>query len=299
MSTIVISDTHLGYELSEHNFFEKFLEFLKDKEDLTDLVILGDFVDMWRRDVSGIFLEFNRIIEKILNLKAKVKVHCIAGNHDYHLLQLTSYAGFRDYNLQFCKEREISVDGITYRFMHGYEFDEMQTAPLMELLCYTMSDSVGDLRSQFWDRLTSITSDVKLLENFFSLHKHDEKSSILTELKSLGKFAVADVGNLMLDPSKRNWSVDKIEMEALKKRDEYFPNTTLIFGHTHVPFFDPVNKIVNSGSWVTNEKDIPFNTFIEIAKGEIQLWQVNAYDDHKITDMKNITRDCTRRIGTA
>ncbi|MGI0059503.1 MAG: hypothetical protein ACREBJ_07020, partial [Nitrosotalea sp.] len=78
MSIIIVSDTHLGYERSSHVIFEKFLDMLKDKEDLTDLVILGDFVDMWRRDVSGIFLEFSSIVNKILKLKEKIKVHCIA-----------------------------------------------------------------------------------------------------------------------------------------------------------------------------------------------------------------------------
>ncbi|MGI0059707.1 MAG: hypothetical protein ACREBJ_08050, partial [Nitrosotalea sp.] len=135
--------------------------------------------------------------------------------------------------------------------------------------------------------------------NFFTLHKHDEQSSLFTKLKSLGKFTITDVENIMTDPSKRDWQVNQVEMAALKQRNEKFPDRTLVFGHTHVPFFDSNDRIVNSGSWVSNDNKIPFNTFIEIKEGEIQLKQVIANNDNQITSIADITHDYTRKVGSA
>ncbi|MGD1061518.1 MAG: hypothetical protein ABR879_08695, partial [Methanomassiliicoccales archaeon] len=57
MKTIVVSDVHLGSEKSDKEAFNAFLISLHDDNEVTDLVLLGDLVDMWRRDASGVFLE--------------------------------------------------------------------------------------------------------------------------------------------------------------------------------------------------------------------------------------------------
>ena len=53
-----------------------------------NLVLLGDIVDMWRRDASGVFLENRDTMDRILELPQSIKVHYVAGNHDYHVLHL-------------------------------------------------------------------------------------------------------------------------------------------------------------------------------------------------------------------
>ncbi len=53
----VVSDQHLGYENSDKKSFNQFLDSLLNEREVTDLVLLGDVVDMWRRDASGVFLE--------------------------------------------------------------------------------------------------------------------------------------------------------------------------------------------------------------------------------------------------
>src|SRR3989442_1202698 len=73
MVIVVTSDQHLGYSNSNVNDFFKFLVYILERKDVTDFVILGDFVDMWRRDISGIFLENHDILEKILDIKSKTK----------------------------------------------------------------------------------------------------------------------------------------------------------------------------------------------------------------------------------
>lgn len=80
MSIVVVSDIHLGYSNSNYKTFESFLDWLSQRNDVESFVILGDFIDMWRRDASGLFLEFNNITEKIISMKQKMQVYCVAGN---------------------------------------------------------------------------------------------------------------------------------------------------------------------------------------------------------------------------
>src|SRR5215472_2303736 len=86
---IVCSDQHLGYVNSKAEDFKNFLGYVANRNDIETLVILGDLVDMWRRDVSGLFLEYSGFIDRFLKIrKAGIKIYIISGNHDYHLLRL-------------------------------------------------------------------------------------------------------------------------------------------------------------------------------------------------------------------
>ncbi len=65
----IVSDIHLGYKNADKDAFNRFLDSLQDDTETTDLVLLGDIVDMWRRDAAGVFLENWDIVQKIINLK--------------------------------------------------------------------------------------------------------------------------------------------------------------------------------------------------------------------------------------
>ena len=68
---VVTSDHHLGYANADKAAFNAFLDNLTQEDDLTHMVLLGDVVDMWRRDASGVFLEGHDTIGKILALQSK------------------------------------------------------------------------------------------------------------------------------------------------------------------------------------------------------------------------------------
>jgi UDP-2,3-diacylglucosamine pyrophosphatase LpxH len=53
MTIIAVSDVHLGYKNCDKKSFKDFLDYVAVREDITDFVILGDFLDMWRRDIAG------------------------------------------------------------------------------------------------------------------------------------------------------------------------------------------------------------------------------------------------------
>ena len=144
---MVVSDVHLGSANCDRASFNSFLSSLREDVQLTDLVLLGDIVDMWRRDASGVFLENMDTVQLIKDLQGKVRVHWVAGNHDYHLLKLKNRAPHYRYPFEFKRNLEIVDGGRTIKFMHGYEFEyghELRIMrPSLDIICHFMSDYDG------------------------------------------------------------------------------------------------------------------------------------------------------------
>jgi predicted phosphodiesterase len=63
------------------------------------------------------------------------------------------------------------------------------------------------------------------------------------------------------------------------EEDEY-----LIFGHTHRPFLEGNNKVINSGSWVKDSAI--YDTYVVIDKDEIVLKQWNNSQIKNISTFK-------------
>ena len=141
LNLIIVSDIHLGYKNADKDSFNRFLDSLQSDTETTDLVLLGDIVDMWRRDASGVFLENWDIVQKIISLKQKMRVHYVAGNHDYHVLNIKGHS----YPFSFTRNLKFTDGDHTYRICHGYEFDPQQKTALMEALCHVMYDKIEDL----------------------------------------------------------------------------------------------------------------------------------------------------------
>lgn len=206
---------HLGYEESQHTQFEAFLDSLIQKnETITHFVILGDFVDMWRRDVSGIFLTSNNIVSKIMELNKKIiartkdnnsGVHGVFGNHDHHLRFLAK----DDYPLHFQKELDLTDKGITYHFKHGHQFDLLQNPVLIELLCYNLNDNLGHIRSEFWDTFQSM---IKNLKGLFKINEN--RKEFLLETLNFPKTKSLDLADEELESHLDDY-IKKLEPDAM------------------------------------------------------------------------------------
>jgi len=223
------------------------------------MVLLGDLVDMWRRDASGVFLENHDTIAKILSLKSKgVQVFYVAGNHDYHVLNLANPS----YPLQFTKEVNLTDGQINYHFVHGYEFDPEQKVTLMALLCRVMSDKDGALETNLW-------TDFNNLNNIFS---KIEPSFVKADLAKITE-------RLRRRPEERlKDSLDKINLAACNAVKS---GEVLIFGHTHAPFINKAENVVNTGSWV---KDAAIhNTYVELTGGKPRLF---VFGGQEITERR-------------
>jgi UDP-2,3-diacylglucosamine pyrophosphatase LpxH len=272
VKTIVVSDVHLGSENSDKSAFNAFLSSLRDEHEVTDLVLLGDIVDMWRRDASGVFLENMDTVEIIRDLQNKLKVHCVAGNHDYHLLRLKNRAPYYHYPFEFKETLELGDGDRTYRFMHGYEFEygnELNfMRPIMEILCHVMSDSEGVTEDELWVHLARKLSDLE-----YSVLTHPlKKESLAMKARSLKDRPEIRLKEKLEHVERRAYG------EVLGKSGQL-----LIFGHTHHPFINQGENLVNTGSWVKDAT--PHNTYVELEGGRPRLF---VFGGEEIKDRQEI-----------
>jgi UDP-2,3-diacylglucosamine pyrophosphatase LpxH len=261
----------LGSGDSDKKSFNEFLSSLRDDETITDLVLLGDIVDMWRRDASGVFLENMDTVEIIVGLKDRMNVHWLAGNHDYHLLKLRNRDHY-NYPFEFREKLEL-VDGEhTYRFMHGYEFEYGKELPylrpVLELLCHVMSDSEGVPEDELWVDITKLMGD---LHYSAFVHQLGGKDTVITHRSLHDSPAIRLFDKL-----------EKLESRALEEvRGK--PGQILVFGHTHHPFISKGEELVNSGSWVT--ESLLHNTYVVLEAGKPRLY---VYGGEEITERIDI-----------
>jgi UDP-2,3-diacylglucosamine pyrophosphatase LpxH len=266
---IATSDQHLGYKNSDSKNFSDFLDYIYKRSDVEAIILLGDLVDMWRRDVSGLFLIFSNVVNKLLDIKSLGKeVYLVAGNHDYHLLQLKA----QDYPFEFLSnwtplpsaEATTTTTNTKYIFKHGWEFDLAQHPPIMEAMCFNLSDTIGDER-------TNVYSFLEKAKDSF----HD----ILKDIINFHGGNDGYVKNLLQPPEQRLGpyltDVERKARSSLKEGER------LIFGHTHRPFVSDDFRVANTGSWVTDAQ--VHNTFVEIDEDELSLW--NFKDKSTVTNI--------------
>ncbi len=258
MGIIAVSDVHLGYfnpedkneSLSNKDDFKKFLEMVANMDGIDNFVICGDLLDMWRRDIVGVVIENMDVLQQLQELKSKMKVHYIVGNHDYHLIKLKNQGNpFTFYEEEihrvgrnYLKPLSIQDGGKTYRFTHGYEFEPIMWASrgAFDILCYS-NDEVGDIGSWAW--------------------------------KILGKLGISiekDILNKVLLPARKRIDIEEVVGSVREARDKIInKGEILIFGHTHKPYINKERTVVNLGSWV-KDSDV-HNTYVEIKNGTIEL----------------------------
>ncbi|NPE31056.1 hypothetical protein HNV12_24490 [Methanococcoides sp. SA1] len=121
MSIVVVSDVHLGMDEANE---EKFIDFLKglDFENIEHFVLLGDIIDIWRRDFTKAVIECSRSLTLLNDLASKTKVHYVVGNHDYYLLRLSELYGDK-FPFDVKKSTVIKSKYQEFYFMHGYQLE--------------------------------------------------------------------------------------------------------------------------------------------------------------------------------
>ena len=234
MVTICVSDVHLGYRHCRREAFLRFLEALAGWREVGRLVLLGDIMDMWRRDMAGVVLESAPVLSRLMTLPSRIRVYYVAGNHDYHL------GGLRNFHYPFPFSRKLTLreGGVVYRFSHGYEFDPSLSHAYFDALCYT-GDGLGELGGRAYDGLARV-------------------------LKR-GQGVKDKVARMLLPPEKRLLShEDAMHQRAVASVGE---GEVLVFGHTHWPFVQ--GRVANCGSWVADSS--PSGTYVRLEKGTLSL----------------------------
>ena len=113
--TLIISDTHLGSEVSRA---EKALEILK-KHKFSQLILLGDiFDDLNFNHLKRSHWEFLSYVHELADPKKKIKIVWVIGNHDILLQNFSNFLGIeivRKYEWTHKKEKYLAI--------HGHQFD--------------------------------------------------------------------------------------------------------------------------------------------------------------------------------
>ncbi|TFH06717.1 MAG: hypothetical protein E4H14_10165 [Candidatus Thorarchaeota archaeon] len=158
---IAVSDLHLRDPASNKKGFISFIEeFLKPNcNEMTDLVLLGDILDLWRRNSALVILENLDILNNVCDLG--FHVHYIIGNHDFIM---KDYSLGRDdrkipvgltcdpENVTFGDVQVLYNDGKKFRFIHGHQMDYWYTLPFYEAFARAMCDVTKEVEelSSVW-----------------------------------------------------------------------------------------------------------------------------------------------------
>lgn len=128
---IFISDLHLGDGSRTDDFHrdEQFLEFLEFVESQAqELVILGDLFELWQADLDRVLFRHNKIINKLLSLRKKVKVSYVIGNHDY-----IPFVKFINFGVGISLEYRDTKNGIIAEHGHRYDIFNRYKNPLKSI----------------------------------------------------------------------------------------------------------------------------------------------------------------------
>ena len=244
MSIIVVSDVHLGIDKSND---EKFLEFLESLnfDEIDDFVLLGDIIDIWRRDMTNVVLESSRPLELLTELNKQINVHYIAGNHDFYFLRMKDVLE-ENFPFDVKKSKVIRSKNTDFYFTHGYQ---------LEVLCNPYYKSLKTYE-KFSEHLCLAGDDIgNAADALWKLYK-SRKSwlSNLTKVPERVDLALKS----MLNPPKIRLKgehyvlslIDKLAKSNVRhflfgiKQEEF-----LIYGHTHKQHVDMENRVANPGCW--------------------------------------------------
>ena len=192
---VAFSDVHIGQWEDDKNkrAFEDFVDrFLQNAERIDHLVILGDFLDLWRRDDDELLMENKELLQKLVRLKRSGKIgklQYVVGNHDY-LIPWYKWRGyalrtnsrrrrallnefeFTDASSEKPKSLKLPERGDrvqtrhTFEFRHGHQDGPGQLGAtydeICEWLCY-QGNTGGLITSVIWKYRTYLPALVSLI----------------------------------------------------------------------------------------------------------------------------------------
>ena len=257
MSIVVVSDVHLGLDESNDKKFTEFLNSLNFDE-IDDFVLLGDIIDIWRRDMTNVVLECFKPLELLTDINDQTKMHYIAGNHDLYFLRIKEVLKEK---FPFDVKKSTTIRSIytDFYFTHGYQLEVLCNPHYKSLKTYEKfsehlclaGDDIGNAADALWKMYTSSKSWISKLEK---VPEHVDLA--LKSMFNPPKTRLKGKHNVLS-------SIDKLA----KSNVRHFlfgikPEEFLIYGHTHRQYVDMENRVANSGCWGTEDNN-EF-TYIEI-----------------------------------
>lgn len=240
---VVAGDVHLGAETADADSFDAFLATLyRDRDELDEVVLLGDVWDLVRRDPFGVALETAGTLESLARLSQAVPVTYVLGNHDVHLQGLDDAR----YDLAFRDEYTFEQAGTRIHVRHGNDFDALQSNRLSRYL-----SGPGD-RGEIDPTRGLKDSVVARVRDAVGGLKRGFRSRLRT-----------DGGSPVPSYPRRE-----------RRAHEYLATIAddkLVYGHTHAPYVHHENLAANPGSWKTTAP--VSNTYVEVVDGRLALYE--------------------------
>ena len=158
---IAVSDLHMGDPVSNKAGFKSFIEeFLRPRRtEISHLVLLGDILDLWRRNNSHVILENLDVLNDVCSLG--FKVHYIVGNHDFIMNKFGPSSDESDVpqrltcdpNTMIVSDNQLLENGgKKFRFIHGHQMSYWYALPFYEAFSCAMCEVNEDLKeiSDVW-----------------------------------------------------------------------------------------------------------------------------------------------------
>ena len=242
MRAIAVSDVHLGWSQSNDARFRAFLDGLPT---LDYFLVLGDFFEMWRRDMVRVMIEHRDVLDRLQALKQRCRVVLLAGNHDMHLH--TMGQGYPA-PFEWALEHRIPVGARTYVFRHGHQYDpSCQNEALDESLCHT-----NDVDGAHLAKLGGLTGI-------------GQKPSFTARVAAFSRVPLANPTILqrLSSPGLRRDSAN-LAIVRTRARASIKPGEFLVHGHTHVGLLEA--NYADTGSWVEGDA-----TYVQIQDLDVQV----------------------------
>ncbi len=250
---IFISDLHLGDGSRTDDFHRdkellSFFEFVEHNAE--ELIILGDFFELWQADLDRVLFTHNEVISKLLKLREKIKVTYVVGNHDY-----VPFAKFVDLGLGICLQYSDSKKNIIAE--HGYQYDIFN--------CY--QNPLRSLKQPIGRYFARI---IGVLEKLIHPNVDQWAKKALQGIDDFGKSAIF-VRNKVSPVTKEYFDRGGHFGEFQEAVQSHINGGAkiVIFGHIHRPELIRQGKGIygNCGSWVDGSTP----TYIVCSKEKVEL----------------------------
>ena len=153
--TVIISDLHLGSDVSQAGAALSFLQSVQFKR----LILLGDiFADLNFRRLTKEHWKFLGHIRKLSNPRNEIEVVWVEGNHDHGLTEVMSHLVgipvYKEYSWSYAGKRHLAI--------HGHQFDRFDSANVFlskvgQLIFLNLQkiDSKNQRLARYLDRLNT------------------------------------------------------------------------------------------------------------------------------------------------
>ncbi|MHA1935224.1 MAG: metallophosphoesterase [Candidatus Thorarchaeota archaeon] len=287
MYAIAVSDVHLGYDAKcDINAFDAFIAELETptgkilplEEKVSHLILMGDILDLWRRDNDIVLDQHRNLLQRIHDLHSRMNVHWVWGNHDYETClvslierEIGDKIKFTDI-LRLPGNSRTLQNGESYVFVHGHQIEFGRKGfELAGIFLCNAGEGTGAQMTHTWATLQNVVKTLNPIGNWFRekyfnyIQKdHDERDE-----EPVTGFIQKRFWNFYsgFQPIPTH-NEEKVRGIASRRISLNY-NEILVFGHTHDSWAG--TRVSNTGCWYQN-KPHHYYSINDSGFGTLQTW---------------------------